>query len=327
MSLARQIKRVLRPSREVAGALLGFGYDYARFVRYGGWRAGRDRGKQDYKAVKTYHTLEKNLSFRLRRQGSGWEAAGNLVRLLNRGGFDAAALGFHEVVGIKVLREFVATSGTEGESGRHVSDFLEKIRLASHAGGVIELAAEQLQAGRLDDPEQFFLSRHSVRDFSPAGVPRELLHRALRLAMTTPSVCNRQAWHVYHMDQRVSIDRALAVQNGNRGFGHEVPCLLIITADLRAFDTHGERFQHCIDGGMFAMSLVLALHALGLATCCLNWSCGAGDDRRLRKAVAIDDAHSVIMMLAVGYASENLKVCYSARRPLHSILTHLDASP
>jgi hypothetical protein len=30
------------------------------------------------------------------------------------------------------------------------------------------------------------------------------------------------------------------------------------------------------------------------------------------------------MMMAVGYPNEHLKVCYSARRPLDSIITHMD---
>lgn len=329
MSAAGRIKAALRPLRNLLWAAGGFGYDFSRFVRYAGWRGRGDARKRDYKAVKTYHRLEKSLSFRGRRSDSGWDAAGDLVGLLDRRRNEGEALGFHETVGVKVLRDFRAGSDGGGGIAQRVGAFLDRIRLASEAkeGGVIECSAKALLAGRLDDPERFFLSRHSVRDFRPEPVPRALIERALRLAVKTPSVCNRQAWHVYHLDRRESIDRALALQNGNRGFGHEVPCLLLITADLRAFDTHGERFQHWVDGGMFAMATVLALHALGLGACCLNWSRGAADDRRLRKRVAIDPAHTLIMMMAVGYPSEHLKVCYSARRPLGSVLTHLDVHP
>jgi nitroreductase len=324
LSIARRLKLALRPLRHVVWVFFGFAYDCSRFVRYAGWRGRSDSRKRDYKAVKIYHRMEKSLSFRQRRTNSGWAAANDLVQLLDRDGLELATLGYHENVGIKVLRDFVACSDGDVAAARHVNGFLEKVRLDSAEGGVVEVTADDLLAGRLDDPERFFLSRHSVRDFRPDPVPRELLKRALTLAMKAPSVCNRQAWHVYHMDHRDSIDRALALQDGNRGFGHEVQCLLIITADLRAFHTHGERFQHWIDGGMFAMSLSLALHSLGLASCCLNWSRGAADDRRLRRAVALDGAHTVITMMAVGYASDHLKVCYSARRPVQSILTHLD---
>jgi nitroreductase len=312
LKLVSSIKSTSRPLLNFVLAAVGFCYDFSRFTRYGAWRS------------RNYHRLEKSLSFRGRRANSGWDAAGELVHLLNRSGADAAALGYHETVGIKVLRDFVADSHGGGETAGRVAAFLERARLAPVEGGVIEMTAAQLLVGRLHDPEQFFLTRHSVRDFRTDPVPAELLDRAVRLAIKTPSVCNRQAWHVYHLDQRASIDRALTLQNGNRGFGHQVPCLLIVTADLRAFDTHGERFQHWIDGGMFAMSMTLALHALGLGACCLNWSRGGADDLRLRKLLPLDGAHTVIMMMAVGYPSDQLKVCYSARRPLHSILTHLD---
>lgn len=319
------IKRVLRPWRHAISALVGFSYDFSRYLRYGGWRDRGDMRQRDYKAVKTYHRLEKSLSFRARATGSGWDAAGDLAHLLGRGRGVATALSYHETIGIKVLQDFVGASSGGGEIAHRVAAFLQRTSQLSAKGGVIDITAAQLREGQLEDPERFFFSRHSVRDFQPDPVPHALLHRAVRLAMKTPSVCNRQAWHIYELDQRASIDAALALQNGNRGFGHEVPCLLIVTADLRAFDTHGERFQHWIDGGMFAMSLVLALHALGLGSCCLNWSRGAGDDLRLRRRLALDRAHTVIMMMAVGYPRTHLKVCCSARRPIGSILTHLDA--
>ena len=48
--------------------------------------------------------------------------------------------------------------------------------------------------------------------------------------------------------------------------------LLIIAMDLKAFVPAHERYQHWIDGGMFSMSIIYALHSLGLSSCCLNWS-------------------------------------------------------
>ncbi|HET6431605.1 nitroreductase family protein [Dyella sp.] len=322
--ISSRLKRLIRPLHNLLWAFGGFAYDFSRYVRYGGWRAHAEHRRRDYKAVKIYHQLEKSLSFRERRANSGWEAAGNLLRVLERRTPATAGPGYHESVGVKVLRDFAATADGGGDTARRVQEFLQHVRQESAEGGVIDFHLEELLAGKLEDPERFFCSRHSVRDFRPGAVPRELMRRAMKLAMRTPSVCNRQAWHVYQMDSRGTIDRALALQNGNRGFGHEVPCLLIITADLRAFDTHGERFQHWVDGGMFAMSLALALHSLGLASCFLNWSRGAREDRRLRRVVPIDPAHTVITMMAVGFASDEFKVCYSARRPIDSILTYLD---
>jgi len=325
MKVSVVLKDLLRPSRDVIFAFMGFMYDFFRFFKYAGWRGIKELDKIDYKAVKIYHRLEKSLSFKNRNRSSGWGAAKDFMRLLENKGLNSEERGYQEIIGIKVLHDFLLSTDAKGQDRTHLEKFLKtNASLVSKIGGVLESSAEKMASGKLDNPEQFFLTRYSVRDFKEDPVPKDLIYRTLQLAMKTPSVCNRQAWHVYHLDRRSSIDRALSLQNGNRGFGHEVPCLIVITSDLKAFDTAGERNQHWIDGGMFSMSIVMALHALGLASCCLNWSKGPVDDIKFRKLINIEDSHSIMMMLAVGYASDDLKVCYSARKPIENIYTHLD---
>lgn len=172
LSIVRRVKVALRPLPHVLWAVFGFAYDCSRFVRHGGWRGRCASRKRDYKAVKIYHRMEKSLSFRQRRANSGWAPANDLVQLLDRDGVDAATFCYQATVGIKVLHDFVACSDGDGATARHVNDFLEKTRLASVEGRVVELATAQRLAGGLDDPERFFLSRHSVRDFRPEAVAR-----------------------------------------------------------------------------------------------------------------------------------------------------------
>lgn len=320
MSFKIHLKDALRPWRDISYAVGGFMYDFARFWRHGGWRHHGRRSVRDYKAVKIYHRLEKSLSFRERRADSGLAAAQELVRHLDRSAATPAAWTFHEKVGVKVLGEYIAASDPlVGAPG--IVTFHEKHAAdAPDFGGAVEVTATSLQKGRLDDPEAFFNSRASVRDFAPVGVPLADIERAVTLALKTPSVCNRQASHVYCLHRREDIDRALSLQNGNRGFGHEIPCLLVICADLTAFDTAAERYQHWIDGGMFSMSIVWALHALGYASCCLNWSKTPGDDRRIRSLLPIRPEHSIMMMLAVGQPNDRIRACYSARKPVPEFL-------
>ncbi|MGV7121198.1 nitroreductase family protein [Sphingopyxis sp. 550A] len=315
MSFINFAKDVLRPFRDIASAGLGFLYDYARFYRYAGWRRTDRSTVRDYKAVKIYHRLEKSLSFRERRGQSGIGAAQDLVRHLEKGGRAGSGFTFHEKIGFKVLGDYVDSANAPISDQRIVAFRDRHAAEALDIGGVRDLSADQLASGRLADPESFFRSRASVRDFSPAPVPLDVVEEAVSLALHSPSVCNRQASYVYCLRSREIIDRALSLQNGNRGFGHEVPCLLIICSDLTAFDAAGERYQHWIDGGMFSMSLVWALHALGYASCCLNWSKTPGDDRKIRKLLPVRPEHSIMMMLAVGLPNENIKTCYSARKP------------
>lgn len=318
------VKDFLRPAKNILFVTAGFSYDFLRYFSYAGWRTHGIR-KRDYRAVKIYHRLEKSLSFRARKLNSGAEAIFALSNLFREKEFDAKKPGYQERIAVTVMSDFLQemqSSDPRISEARSLCHELKSIK--SDDGGAFSYTQEELHAGRLESPEQFFMSRYSVRDFQDKPVDHNLIKRALKLAMKSPSVCSRQAWHVYHIDKRELIDKALSFQNGNRGFGHEIPCLLILTADLSAFDTASERYQHWIDGGMFSMSMVLALHSLGLGSCCLNWSKGPVDDIRLRKALEIQGPHSVLMMLAVGYANDSLKVCCSARRPAEEIYTLIE---
>ncbi len=319
------IKDFLRPLKNVAYAFGGYAYDYYRFFAFSGVRSIYGVRLREYKAVKIYHRLEKSLSFRNRRSSSGWGAVKDFVKLISAVQRDGSgSLGFQERVGLKVVSDFCDLAGSDSTEAKSFLEFNARhLSSRESIGGVIEMRDVDLRKGVLEDPEAFFLSRYSVRTFEKKAVPPSIVTRALGLALKTPSVCNRQAWHVYVLFERRSIDLALSLQNGNAGFGHEIPCLFIIAADLEAFDTSSERYQHWIDGGMFAMNVINALHSLGLASCCLNWSKGPVDDLRLRKLFPIKDSHTIITMMAVGFAEKDLKVCFSARRPIEEVYTEL----
>lgn len=315
MKWKREIKFWLRPMRDIALIMLSYIYDIYRYIRYSGYYGYiKDDAKRDYKAVKIYHRLEKSLSFRDRKCGAGRGAVDDLLELLSKRP-KTSKFGFHESIALNVLDAFSKESGIN-----YASQTLPcENRADIERGGVMNLSSSHLRLGVLDDPEIFFFSRYSVRDFSEARVDKALVERAVRLALKTPSVCNRQGWGVYHTNDRKIIDLCLSFQNGNKGFGHEIPSLIIIAADLKAFDTAGERNQCWVDAGMFSMSLIYALHSLGVSSCCLNWSKTPFDDIRIRKVVPIKPHHNIVMMLGIGYPKENIKVCVSARRPLASV--------
>jgi nitroreductase len=82
---------------------------------------------------------------------------------------------------------------------------------------------------------------------------------------------------------------------------------------LKSFLDVEERYQPWIDGGMFAMSLCLALHDLGYGTCCLNWSKGPGTDKEMRSAASIPPSQQIIMLMGVGILKNEFNVARSYR--------------
>lgn len=312
--------------------LAGFGflYDLVRYIRYSGWRSSLDSVEtRNYYMVKVYHTLEKSLSFTNRKPGSGWARANTLIHALERS-FTLNGTGYHELVAITVLKKFAEVEKLhQPEKTAELMQRLVKIEKLSNQevpffynSGAINYPLAEFDRGRLTAPESFFLSRYSLREFADAEISTLEVTRALEMAMKSPSACNRQSWHVYHVQGELA-QQALALQDGNRGFGHKIKDLLIVTVDLRAFVSPRERYQHWIDGGMFSMSLILALHSIGIASCCLNWSQSGSADLKFRKAIKISPHHTVMMLLAIGYPNVQNTVCASSRRPVTEIYTRL----
>jgi nitroreductase len=71
---------------------------------------------------------------------------------------------------------------------------------------------------------------------------------------------------------------------------------------------------------MFAMSLIYALHAQGLGTCCLNWSVEPDKDRSLKDDLALPESYAIGMMIAVGALPDEILVAESRRMSLEQIM-------
>jgi nitroreductase len=187
-----------------------------------------------------------------------------------------------------------------------------------HCGSRL-LRGEELQAKGSIAPD-FFLSRHSIRQFSHRPVSPERIERAVDWAVRSPSVCNRQAWRVKWVRDLALARRIQEVAGGARGFGEEAGELLLITADLSAFYDERERNQAWIDGGLFTMSMLYALHAQGLGACCLN-CCLSGDaERELRAAIPMPITEVFIARIVTGHYPEEVRVAISPRLDSKRIL-------
>lgn len=309
--------------------LYGFYYDFVRYFRYGGWKESNNLRYREYLAVRIYHKLEKCMSFSDRRVDAGQNAAHELIKFYERKPKNQE-LGYHESIGLTVLNNYRDQSDIPLALSHRIQLLLDAFSHKSHENteykGYIELVKNSIFsfATNFDSAESFFNTRHSLRSFSNQKVDIDHLSRAINLARSTPSVCNRQSWRCYYIiDDRQLIDYALEFQSGNRGFGHRVPCLLIITSDLSAFHDSSERYQNWIDGGMFSMNLLLAIHSLNLGACPLNWSRGPGRDSAFRNKFKIPDNENIIMMIGVGHYPEQYRVCESARKPLSEMMIEL----
>lgn len=161
--------------------------------------------------------------------------------------------------------------------------------------------------------DRFFMSRYSVRKFNDEVIPFEKILHLAGIAGKTPSACNRQPWNVRIIQSPELIKKALDLQNGNRGFSHVVKNLAVITGKISNFSSK-ERNQVYIDCGMYSMSLIMALHANGIACCPLNMSYQSRDEKNVSSKLQFDEDEVPIMMIAFGIAASDASCANSERK-------------
>ncbi|WP_291539193.1 nitroreductase family protein [Brevundimonas sp.] len=263
------------------------------------------------------HNIEKGLSLPSPRLGFGARNIGPLLRRCNEyialyGVDDTIARAQGVLVAYSKFHK--AADYINYPYSAEINQLLS-VKSSDVRGGLKLLIREDVVNIGRAVPAAFFESRSSVRVFDQAMVADEQIISAIRVAQKAPSVCNRQSGFVYVIKERADIDAALAIQAGANGFAENVPTLLVITTKTKNF-FGPERNQRWVDGGLFAMSLILGLHREGLATCCLNWSKPGAVDRKLKERLRIPRDRSIIFLLAVGRYPARVSVAQSAKRPL-----------
>ena len=113
--------------------------------------------------------------------------------------------------------------------------------------------------------------------------------------------------------------KILSLQNGNKGFGEDIPIIIIVTSRLNYFRDHKERRQPYIGGGMFCMSLIYTLYSEGFATCPLNFDTNFKNEMELKDILNIKN-ETIIMYIAMGHYKDKTKVAISQKPELDEIV-------
>lgn len=306
-----------------------YAYDFKRFLVYSGLNKSRKtKEERAARIVLFYHQVEKGLSLAHPRPGFGMNV---IPRLLDD--VDAYITAYGAVTpattAMAALQSYVDFSERQGVSSILVSRRLEEIKIkygippgaaSAWIGGTRKVSRISMAKARAGSFTEFFEARHSVRQFVGGAIPDDDIRKAVALSQRTPSVCNRQSWRVHAFSKPEEIRKLLDIQSGCRGFSENVSSVLVVTAELASFLDVAERYQAWIDGGMFAMSLCLALHDQGHGTCCLNWSKEPQTDKAMHFAASIPMSEQIILLLAVGHIPEDFEVARSYRPPVEQCL-------
>lgn len=321
-----EARRNYTPKSDLDEAKRNYDYDMRRYLRYSSaLDISPDPVALAAYLTSAYHAVEKGLAMEDTRAGFGRDKIrpilAAIVELERMGEARFASEGargciqsyvrYHDDRGLALPAEF------EDE----LREFVAEMEGKSFPGGATAWTRKDIEDATNFDYARFIQTRSSVRHYTGEPVAPEVVENAVRLAIKSPKVCNREMRRVHVAYEPELRNHLLSYHNGNRGFGHKMGVVMVVTVDLREFDIIGERNQGWIDGGLFAMSLVYALHAAGLGTCMLNWSEDCDRDMQLREAFAIPDYEDVITFIGAGHLPEDFEVAASPAPDIDRVLS------
>ncbi len=190
-------------------------------------------------------------------------------------------------------------------------------------------------------------TRHSIRDFTPTEVPREIIENCIRTAGSAPSGANHQPWHfvaIRNPDVKAEIRKAAEKEEkafyagggGDEwikalepiGTGPEkshleiAPWLIVIFAQRYGEFDDGTTYKNYYVNesvGVATGFLIAALHHAGLSTLTHT----PNPMKFLNELLKRPKSEKPVMILALGHATEDATVPKVAKikKPLDEILT------
>lgn len=302
-------------------------YFYKLIIKYNASiNTDDDIEKMQYTLLRENHTIEKGLSLRNPRKGFGQQKVLNLLDRLNLylrkyGEKDKNFL-YYPLGTIKHYISYTKSNGVEisaiEEKYKSLVDKSELIDIKEQ-GGIVQINKNDILKQCNTNFKSLLMSRHSIRYFSKEDVAKDVIDQALKLAQRTPSACNRQGWytHVFQGDNSVNL---IKWQGGGHGFEDEIRTSILVTANLKAF-LYYEIHQSYVDGGLYAMNLINALHSLGLGT--IPLSCGFTHNKlKGLKQFNVPANEIPIVIIGVGNLLDKFNVAISKRKDINLTNTY-----
>ncbi|MFD2966734.1 nitroreductase family protein [Sphingobacterium bambusae] len=300
-------------------------YDLSRFYRHSNVKqlfVSEDAFKGRITIL--YHVIEKGLTMPETRLGFGIPVVNDLMDLLivySKEGKDVNILEFKHSAA--VLEEYFSFHQERGfDLPKDLIDkYLDyrKVVKSEIPARQLKFTRDQYFKSKNEPFEQFALSRYSCRNYSQEEIPNDILEKCVKLAMKSPTSCNRQLNRIYVVKNKETRDEVLKLQYGNRGFGHLASTLFILTANISYFQGVNDRNESYINTGMFAMSLLNALHHYEIGACPLNWSVDHKRDQALRELLGIPDNERIGLVISCGFLPDHFEIASSPRLEVNNI--------
>lgn len=261
------------------------------------------------------HGVEKGLSFRTPKEAFGvaklMALIENLRRYIQYPAFNKESVN----ESLNVLQVYINKFNGNPKIDPVIKGYNE---LSQKFGAITECCTGTITINKKDvddainiDYLKFITSRHSYRYFTK-DASIEQIKKALEIARYTPTACNRQPQCV-HIYEGKEMEEVLTIQHGALGFIDEMSYCILITTDMRAY-SNVEQYQAYVDGGLYAMNLLNALHFAGLGTIPLTCGHLQGIDRNKLFKYGVMEYECPVLVIGIGGREDIAEVNVSPRK-------------
>tara|TARA_B110000879_G_scaffold212420_1_gene308591 strand:+ start:592 stop:1581 length:990 start_codon:yes stop_codon:yes gene_type:complete len=266
------------------------------------------------------HILEKGLTMPERRLGFGQE---RVISMANKLLLSRSYIGVQEVeTAVGIIKEYDRLHKQEQYTLplklQYLIDQVSALYPEFENLKQIKSSREEFFSENQKTFSTFSASRRSIRNFSKKASDQQIID-SFKLALNAPAACNRQIFKCHVFNDKLKIKEILSHQNGNRGFGHLVPQVCVLTVDLRMMGKN-EQNDVYFNAGLFAMNLCYSFHFNKVGCCMLNWAANPVKDNLLRKAANIPNEESIAVIIAFGIPGDQLEIARSNKKKLEDAI-------
>lgn len=272
------------------------------------------------------HRIEKSMCFKNQDTGRAYERVNKLLQIIDAMYRDksynkSSDLMFAFETALAVIQRFICFKedfDPNSQNYKELKSNFEISSVAKYSTNNDYAGIRNVEFHGIDKTEIYnlFHSRHSVRQFENTQIEEDKILRAVELAMTAPSACNRQPSRCYFFS-----DRKIAEKKDGKRNAYNAPYHIIITADCTAYD-YSEYNDWIVSASIFSGFLCLALHSVGVGTCFMRKELTFDDSYNLivRDICKIPPAERIIIELLVGNYPKQYDAPISRKKPIDEVL-------
>lgn len=262
------------------------------------------------------HALEKGMSIGKVRKGFGkkkaQEVLNDLTLYLKLKGDIVFA---NECCSI--IKKYIIFNEDQGAKMGDVKQMFDDFCL-NHAihllpyGGIYELSHKDIQNRQKASFDIFSQSRFSCRDFGDTPINIDKIKMALKLCERTPSACNRQSQRIHVYLKGELKDKICKFQGGSKGFSGDFQGAILICEEITGYSSAETNLPY-VDGGIYAMNLLYALHYYDIAAIPLTMGRRANHLLNIIKQMGLPKNEVPILLIGIGSYKDKWKVAQSHR--------------